>query len=93
MLSEIIEIIRGAAAEVVMGTIKSINAVISAAVNIMLLIRAQGASANPFEKVAVLALSLLVIYAMYKFLWDSAKLVVIFAIAVFLLFFLGAMII
>ncbi len=93
MLSEIVEIIRGTAAEVVISTIKSINAVISAAAKIMLLIRAHGASANPFEKAAVLALSLLVIYAMYRFLWDSAKLVVMFAIAVFLLFFFGAMII
>ncbi len=88
MLLEMLEVMKYAASQIVISTINGIQALVTAAAYIMQILRAEWAVSGILEKMMVLVFALGIVYIAYKFLWDSAKLIVIFIAVIFLIFFM-----
>lgn len=88
MLLEMLSVLKYAISQVVISTAKGIQIMVTAVVYMMQILRADWAVSSILEKVIVLILALGIVYTVYKFFWDSAKLVVVFVAVIFFIFFM-----
>ncbi|MBU4246289.1 MAG: hypothetical protein ABIF85_05835 [Nanoarchaeota archaeon] len=87
MLFELFEVFKYAVSEIFQSTVRSINIVLGAIVYMVQIIRAEWAVSSILERMLVLVFALGIVFAAYKLLWDSAKLIVVFFIVIFLMLF------
>ena len=87
MIVEMLEVMKYAASQIVISTVNSIRTIVSMVLYLMQILRAEWAVSGMFEKIIVLAFALTIVYVAYKFLWDSAKAIVVFMGVIFLIFF------
>lgn len=87
MLLEILEVLKYAISQVSLSTLTSIQTILSTMVYVAQIIRANWAVSSILERILVMVFALGIVYAAYKFLWDSAKLIVVFFAAMFLILF------
>ncbi len=88
MLFEILEVLKYAISEIFTSTLRIIQIVISTTVTVFQIIGAGWAVSSILEKIMIMTFAFVIVYAAYKLLWDSAKLIVVFFAIVFILLFL-----